>query len=286
MVGVFAAVVLFAAAVSVSAGLGMRVQPGGALIQHVPVGKRIELPAPLVIFNDADEAHMVSISACKPSAIGARPPHGYREIPDVSWLSFSLPEVEIGPRGQAASKMFLTVPEDEAYLNQHWSVSLAVRSAAAKGQRIGLAVYPRYEIETAAGERSVRPAGDLVLTPSVLRFEDTRPGAPARVLQLRVWNNTAKPRRYKVLILGKPKEEQKPLVRLSYGWSWIPDTSWVTPGSVTLVVAAESSVELPVRIGLPDAAEYYGGAWEAVLVLTCEKETEAFARIRVTTPTK
>ena len=103
--------------------MGMRVQPGGALIQGWPFGERRELPAPLVIFNDDDEAHLVHVSTCKPSAIGARPPRGYREIPDPGWLTFSLDKVEIRPRSLATVKMFLSVPPEEVHFSIRCSVS-------------------------------------------------------------------------------------------------------------------------------------------------------------------
>jgi len=109
----------------IACALGMRVQPGGALIQGWPIGEKRELPTPLVIFNDDDAPRTMTVAAMKPSALGAGPIRGYAELPDTSWMSFQPAEVAVPPNGRAAVRMFLSVPPDERYLNQHWSVNLA-----------------------------------------------------------------------------------------------------------------------------------------------------------------
>lgn len=266
-------------------GLGMRVQPGGALIQGWPVGERRELPVPLVIFNDDDQPHKVTVSACKPSAIGGAAVRGYREIPDPAWLTFAPDEARVPPRGRAKLKMFLSVPADEKYRNAHWSVNLAVRSSTSGRQKIGLALYPRFEIETAAGEARVAPHGDLVVTPSLVAFDDVVPGKKAEEASVTVWNNTKKVQHCKARILGKPATGRKPIILLSHGRSWVPAASWVSVRTPTFSIPAAGKVQVRIRPTLPAAASH-GGVWEAILLVTAKEGPETFARIRVATSKK
>ena len=278
-----AAVTLSAMAVGAVFAMGMRVQPGGALLQGIPVGERRELPVPLVIFNDDDAPHVVTVSACKPSAAGGRPKRGYTEIPDAAWMTFQPDAVEAPARGTGSIKMFLSVPADKKLLNQHWSLCLAVRSKTGKGEQIGLAIYPRLEIETACGVTDIPPAGDFGITPSVLAFEKIRPGSKAPPLICRVWNNTKKRHGFRLSIHGKPAKDKKPVVALSGGRTWISDLSWVALEKTEVEVGPGKSVEIGIRVTVPGVVENCGGAWEAILLFTRDDGAEAFARVRITT---
>ena len=281
-----AAITLSAMAVGVVFAMGMRVQPGGALVQGVPVGERRELPAPLVIFNDDDAPHVVTVSAYKPSAVGGRPKRGYNEIPDAAWMTFQPDAIEAPARGKGSIKMFLSVPADKKLLNQHWSVNLAVRSKTGKGKQIGLAIYPRFEIETACGVTDIPPAGDLGITPSVLSFEKVRPGSKVPPVICRIWNNTKKTHDFKLTVHGRPAKNKKPIIALSGGKTWIPDSSWVALEKTEVAVGPNESAEIGIRVMVPGMIENYGGAWEAILLFTRDDGVEAFARIRITTSRK
>ena len=280
----FITAAIFVSTVGICAALalGMRVQPGGVLLQGWPVGERRELSVPLVVFNGDEQAHKVVVSACNPSDIGSTPPCGYREIPDPAWLTFEPAEIEVPAAGQAAAKMFLGVPGDERYRNAHWSVSLAVRSSPAKGQKIGLALYPRLEIETMAGETGVAPECDLAVTPSFVSLDGVVPGKAGGETCLTVWNNTKKVQHCKARILGKPAEGEKAIIRLSHGQVWIPVASWVSLKTPTFDVPAQGSVRIPIEAVLPAKASH-AGVWEAVLLVESEERMQAFARIRVAT---
>lgn len=278
-----AAILLCGMQAGVGSATGMRVQPGGALVQGVPVGERRRLPTPLVIFNDDDRPCTMSVTAIRPSVVGSRPPRGYTEIPDPGWLTFKPAKVTVPPRSQAAVQMFLQVPGDDKFLNQHWSVSLAVRGRAGKRRQIGLAVYPRFEIETRAAPGRAQPDGAFVIAPSLVRFEAVRPGSTTPAVTLRVWNNTAAARQCRVQVHGRSVPAKKPVVALSNGQSWIPDVSWVRVKKDSFEVAAGSVAEVAVQVAVPEGKAYRGGAWEAVVLITAEDKSEAFARIRITT---
>jgi len=281
-----AALLACTVAVSAAFALGMRVQPGGALLQGWPVGERRELPVPLMVFNDGEEPHKVTASACKPSEIGGTPPRGYAEIPDPAWLTIEPAEIQIPAKGQAAMKMFLNVPEEEKYLNAHWSVSLAVRSSPAAGQKIGLALYPRFEIETAAKETGVAPNADLAITPSFFSLDDLGAGGKSERIRLKVWNETRKVQHCTARILGKPAEGEKSAIRLSHGQVWIPETSWISLDTPAFNVAPGGPYELPLEVAVPLKDAYRGREWEVVLLITSADDLAAFARLRIGGPEK
>jgi len=274
--------VLFVAA-STALGLGMRVQPGGALIQGWPVGEKRELPVPFVVFNDDDKPRTVTLDAVKPSAVGGSTARGYSEIPDPAWLTFEKNEATVPPREHITVKMFLSVPDEARYRNGHWSVSIAARGKAGPKERIGLALFPRFEIETAASENDAAPVGVLAVTPSFFSIEDVVPDEKPRTRAFFVWNNSERPRRCAARILVRPAEGEKPLVPLSHGTTWIPSANWVSVKTPAFDVPANGKALVSVEVALPVGAGE-NGVWEAVLLVTSEDDLTAFARIRVATP--
>ena len=116
--------------------VGMRVSPGGALIQGVEPGERAEVPVPITVMNDDDEAKTVVFAALGPVQEKMKVPPGYSDIPDLSWVSFSQQEVNVPAKGHAAVKMILNIPKGKEYYNQHWSIAVAVRMKPSAGQML------------------------------------------------------------------------------------------------------------------------------------------------------
>jgi hypothetical protein len=274
--------------------LGMRVSPGGALIQGVIPGERLELATPLTIMNDDDQPHEVAVSTLRPSQQSMRPPSGYSEIPDASWVSMSQPEVNVPPKGQATVKMVLNIPAGEGYYNQHWSVVVAVRSKPAPGQMIALGLYPRFEIDTAPSVvepppgwqfwRSAQPPfGDFILTPSVHTVEGVRPGGKPSSVSLRAWNNTDKTWSGDIRLIVAAEGAKDEGLTLSGGWQWIPEASWVKMREVSLKIAPRRSEALTLEVGVPAGKENYGVKWEAIVLFKGKDGSAAIARLRVRT---
>ena len=278
-----AALILCVAGGGIALALGMRVQPGGALIQNFPLGEKRALPTPFVIYNDNDTPTTMTVVAVKPSEVGSTAPRGYSEIPDPKWMSFEPSEITIPAKQRGTMKMFLTVPQDEKYLNQHWSVSLAVRTVVGKHERIGLAVYPRFEIETQPGARAQPPEGQLVITPSQALFEELVTGAPALQKTFRIWNSTDKRLQCKVAAWGRPEKDSRPAAALSHGQSWIPDTTWVRIKDNTVAIPPQVHVDIPIEIAVPQDDAYRGGTWETILMVTAKDDLVTFARLRLKT---
>jgi len=134
-------------------GGGLTVEPGGLLIQQVSPGETYDLLSStgisIKIYNRLDRPAAYRISAHKPSEAGnGRWKQGYREIPDSAWLSFDKNEVLVEKNGMSEVKLFLKVPDNAAYYNQHWAVTVAIEGIATPEDSFAMAVYLPFEIET------------------------------------------------------------------------------------------------------------------------------------------
>jgi len=261
---------------------GMRVQPGGVLLQNVPVGQRHRLRMPLTVFNDDDEPHAVAVSALRPSEVNSKCPVGYEDIPEPGWLSFSEDTVEVPANGTASVGMFIEVPGEDRWKNQHWSVSIAVRSRPGGGQALSLALYPRFEIESVPDAEAEPPAGQCSVVPSVVEVAGIRAGSPAAA-SLVLWNRTEEAQRCTLRVLAKPQEKQRPVVALSGGMSWMPDASWVALSTADVILKPGEPTRVGLKVAVPAGKENGGGAWEAVVLVEFEKGPTRFCRLRVRT---
>lgn len=270
--------------------MGMGVSPGGALLQGIPPGERVELGVPITIRNDSGDVQVFTVEAIRPSQQKMEVPSGYGDIPDPSWISFAPSEVTVPGKKHGTTKMVFEIPSDPKYYDQHWSVALSVRTKVAKGQFLALAVYPRYEIETVSSADKapgvgpvVRPHGKLIVTPSIFAVPATVPGRKSKPVSLTVWNNQDGPWSGEVLLVNDAEAAKKERLTLSTGWQWLPESSWVKLNERSLRVEPSKSKRLSVEILVPERQDYHGRAWEAILLLRCKGGPEAIARLRVAT---
>lgn len=288
------AAIALAAAAALSSGVagavGLRVSPGGALIQGIEPGQKAELAIPITVMNDDAEPKFISFAALAPRRENMKVPPGYGDIPDLSWVSFTAPEVEAPAKGHAAVKLILTIPPGEQYHNQHWSVAIAVRTKAVAGQMLTLGLYPRFEIETSPARprggllrRARPPAGGLAIAPSIETLEAVAPGGPPRRGGLDVWNNTPNPWRAQASIIAGEEAAKQARLALSGGWAWLPDPSWVKLASASIEVGPKDSEGLDLQVAVPAAREHHGRSWEAIVLLKGDDGRVAFARLRVRT---
>lgn len=273
--------------------LGLRVSPGGALIQGIEPGRKAELAVPITIMNDDPEPKAIAFAVVAPRRENMKVPPGYCDIPDLAWVSFTRPQIEVPAKGHAAVKMILSVPPGKEYCNQHWSVAVAVRTKPVAGQMLALGLYPRFEIETASARvkgglfrRPKPPAGDLAFAPSTEEVIGVEPGGPARRVSLELWNNTAKPWRGEVSIVTGAEEAKKARLDLSGSWTWLPDPSWLKLDAAKIEVGAKWAANVVLDVAIPRDSGNYDRSWEAIVLVKGDEGRAAFARVRVkTTPT-
>lgn len=152
--------ILVLALISLVHASGLKVQPGGLLIQNVPPGVEFDVSKSagimLEIFNNNDGEHVYTITSKTPSQAGFSVTVGYLDIPDPSWFHYSKNEVRIPANGSASVRMLISIPNDERYIGKKWEVIIAVEGKSTGGETFALAAFPRIQIETQKLNNSVK----------------------------------------------------------------------------------------------------------------------------------
>lgn len=271
-------------------GMGLAVEPGGMLVQYVPIGITYdftkEVGIPLRIYNKDGQLHTYVLSVSKPSEVGTKKwVKGYLEMPDPAWIWFDKSEVTIEANATAKVNMFLAVPKAEKYYNQHWAVSLGIKGKPEAGQALALALHPRIEVETLS-KKDVRerPDGVISTVPSVLLFKNISLGKKEK-LALKIFNNDEKNHRYQITPAIFPSDSKTRQIVPSPTYSWIPDERWIKPAKRWMDVNAQEVKKLTVEVKIPKEKEYHRKNWEAILFIEPEEKgaLSGFARIQIQT---
>ena len=268
--------------------MGLSIRPGGLLIQYVKLGEAYDLYKKtgivLIIENKDSRPHTYLLSTSKPSQVGNKKwLKGYLEIPSPDWFWFEKDEVTVGAESQKEIKMFLKIPKEDKYYNQHWTVSLGVTGKPKKGEVVALAVYPRYQIETESKTvLTQRPYGTIGLEPSLLKFENLTLGEKKKGT-ITIYNNSNKTHRYaiipRIVEVGPGREK----ISSSPGYAWIPNIKWIKPGKKRINIGTNKSKELPIRVKIPEKLENYDKNWEAILFVEPDKGLPGFIRVQIKT---
>lgn len=267
--------------------MGLSVQPGGLLIQYVKLGQTYDLyeksGIALIIENKDDKPHTYILTTSKPSEVGNKKwLKGYLEIPDHSWFWFEKNEVTVEAQSKQEVKMFLKIPQEERYYNQHWAVSLGITGKPEKGEMLTLAVYPRYQIETESkvGLKE-KPDGIIGFEPATLIFENLglEKKEKAKII---IYNNDKKAHRYRIIpkiIEVDPTREQ---IVASPGFSWIPEIKWIRIKKRLRIEPGETK-ELIVTVKIPKKEEYQQKKWETLIFVEPVEGQSGFVRIQIQT---
>jgi hypothetical protein len=268
--------------------MGLSVEPGGILIQRVKPGEPYGLAekggVALKISNRDVKPRTFRLSTHRPSQVGnGKWLAGYTEIPDPAWFWFDRQEVTVEPESDGFAQMFVKIPDDARYRNQHWSVSIGVNGVAQPGEMLALAAYPRYQIETEPGaaEASEAPDGALGLAPSLVWFEWPASKEALRD-QIILFNNDAVPHRYRISVRTIPTDATREQIVPSPGYGWAPEPGWIKADKrkVALKPGERAAITLNARLPKDTVA---GGRWEVLLWVEPEAGAPRFARIQLET---
>jgi hypothetical protein len=268
--------------------IGLSVRPGGLLVQYVPLGVTYDfyksVRIPLTIHNKDTSPHTYILSTHQPSQVAAkRWVKGYLEIPEPRWFWFERDEVTVEANSKADVKMYLRIPDDERYYNQHWVVSLGVAGKPASGATIALAIYPRIQIETEAKDGvKASPDGSIGFVPSILVFENLSLGTE-NTMKVKIYNNETKKHHYKVTAMIFPEDPKKSQIFPSPTYSWISNTRWINTGRKNISIASNESRELPIRIKIPKQLKNYKKRWEAIIFVEPDEGLPGFVRVQIKT---
>jgi len=268
--------------------MGLSVRPGGLLVQYVPLGVTYDfyesVRMPLTIHNKDISAHTYVLSTHKPSQVAARRwVKGYLEIPEPSWFWLEKDEVTVEANGKSDVKMYLKIPDEQRYYNQHWVVSLGVAGKPAPGATIALAIYPRIQIETEAKDDvKARPDGSIGFVPNTLLFENLSLGTE-NTMKVKIYNNDTKKHGYKVTAMIFPRNPKKRQIFTSPIYSWIPNPNWIMPGRDNINIASNKARILPITVKIPQARENYNKKWEGIIFIEPDKGLPGFVRVQIKT---
>ncbi len=281
--------------------VGLAVEPGGLLLQDVTPGESYDLAEKtgifLTIHNRDRNDHTYVIASHRPSEVGnRRVPAGYSDIADPSWLSFKQSEIRVPAQGSSKVRMFLRIPEDERYHNQHWSVSVSVAGKPEPGETLTLAVYPRFEIETAAKPRAelrLRPAGATGLAPSVVTLT---PRAEGRFTsEFVISNNDGSKHSYRFRPAAQGETGYGRQISPSGELVWLPadaavtvrpprsavDSGWSIRWWPALWLARHRHIAIPVEVRLPRGVVPPALDWETIVLVERDDGDIGFVRLRV-----
>ncbi len=259
----------------------LKVSPARFIIHDVKPGVQYDLyketGVRITLYNDDDASRTWLLTMHRPSERGTWE-RGYAEIPDARWCWLDQNEVTVEPNGKAYAHLFLKVPGDEKYYNQHWVVTLGVDGKPGAGG-IALAADIRAQIETTSSPGvNERPDGLLGMVPSALQIEETAPGAIEK-RQVSLYNNDTKAHTYTITPLFDDKAiEQK--VYLTSSFEAVPDPKWITvPKEISIAPGGVSALDVEIR--LPDDSSLLGKQWESIFLIQPEEGRAGFVRVQI-----
>lgn len=264
----------------------LKVAPARFIVHSVEPGTMYDIYAEtglrLTIFNDDNVAHSWALSVHRPSERGHWET-GYDEIPDAAWCWFDQTVVSVEPNSKAYAHLFLQVPGEERFYNQHWVVTLGIDAPPGAGG-LALAADIRAQIETKAKEDTAAvPAGLLALKPSLFEFAGAVPGQNADK-KVMLFNNDTKKHVYRISSLfAKPGIERS--TYLTHEYEAIPDAQWLGHPSETVIEPGQSA-QIPLELRVPGDAAHYGKKWEELLLIQPDEGGAGFLRVQVETALK
>ena len=266
----------------------LKVSPARFLVHDVQPGRLYDIYAEtglrITIYNDDEKEQTWSLSTHRPSERG-RWEKGYAEIPDAQWCRFDKNEITVAPKSKSYAKLYLEIPGDERYYNQHWVVTLGIGGRSEGPIGIGLTVDVRMQIETKSkSDLKTRPDGLIGLRPSVVWFEDVSPGTSEKV-QVELYNNDTAAHSYKAASLFE-EDGTKRKSYLTGTYSAIPDTGWLKWAEKKIEIEPGESAVLDVEMKIPDNVDNLARKWEDILLIQPDDGLAGFIRIRVETTEK
>jgi len=268
--------------------MGLSVEPGGLLIQQIKPGERYDLEARgglrLKISNQSPKQRVYQISVAQPEQLGITGwTAGYSPIPEPGWLAVEPTEIEVPAEGEIYARMFINIPADARYYNQHWVVALAVQEKPRADEIVALQLKPVYYLETESrAETSPWPYGSLGIVPTVLQCSQTAsPGRHPEVScgELKIYNGDSRPLTLTIsaetpsVLAGRQKVDPSP------GYSWLAKPESVGLSADRFILQPKESRAISVRVAsAPDAPLLKG---ECLLWVRSDAGIAGFARLQV-----
>jgi len=268
--------------------MGLSVEPGGLVIQKVPIGQLYDMDSSIKmrfkISNQSDKPRCYAIKVDKPIKVGVKVLKGYMQIPDPSWFWFEKNEALVPANQGEEIKMFLRIPNEEKYCNQKWAVGIDVEGRPEAEERLVLAVSPVFYIETESrSEVKEKPAGFLGLVPGIVALENVALGRSKGISKIRIYNNDTQPHRYKISSIIPHGEPGSQVIIPSPNFSWIPKKEWLQTDRGTVKIGSDEQKEIILDLDIPKKKEFLNQRWEGIVFFVSEEGIANFVRIQIKT---
>jgi len=261
----------------------LKVSPARIIIHDVKPGKLYDIyketKVRLTIYNDDDMDRTWLLSVNQPSKRGDWE-KGYSEIPVSTWCWFNNKTITVNKRSVSYAYLFLKIPEEEKYYNQHWIVTLGIDSKPGAGN-LSLAADIRVQIETMSKcDISVKPHGILSMKPGNVIFKNVIPGKVFST-KVELFNNDRISHNYYVSSLFKQKSQ---IMGAYIGHSYIsiPNPNWLAYEKDIFVQSYESQL-VNISLLVPDHVENFEKRWEDILFIESNDCLTGFIRIQIHT---
>ncbi|MDP3297138.1 MAG: hypothetical protein Q8N09_06030 [Thermodesulfovibrionia bacterium] len=268
--------------------IGLSVEPGGLLIQKVPIGQLYDMDywikMRFKIYNNSDKARRYTLRVDKAVKVGVKVLKGYSDIPNPSWFWFEKNEILVPANSVEEIKMFLRIPDEEKYCNQKWAVGIDVEGKPEAEERLVLAVSPVFYIETEnRAEVKEKPAGFLGLVPGTVVLENVALGRSKTIAKIKVYNNDSSPHLYKISSIIPSAEQGRQVISPSPNFSWLPKKEWLKLDKSTLKIGPQEEKEIVLDLDIPKKKEFINQRWEGVLFFESEEGLANFVRVQIKT---
>ena len=249
---------------------GIRISPGVFTARNVPVGEKTSFGVNLLCYNDSDSEKRFVVEKSFPSKVKKNWLKGYSDIPDTSFFILDAPETLIAPPGEPArAAMYIDIPDDERFYNQHWAISLVVKEISEGMFQTAIATL--YFIETESkGNISSVPFGELAVLPAVVAMEEKKG-------EIVLFNNGTTRQKIALTLKEPTLETDGVHIEISDGFKPLPvDCIKVSPKKLTLAPGKKRTIKLKLKEELPDTISSY----ECFLMIDGE-DARNFVRVRV-----
>jgi len=265
---------------NINKAYALRVSPGAFCAQNVEVGQDTDTGIDLAIDNETDQEREFSIKVVPARTSKTDSLKGYSALPELGWLRLERTQLIVPAKGQAKARLYISIPNEEKYFNQHWVVSCLIEYVGQKGL-FQEAILTRYMFETRPKSEVVeRPYGDLGVSPSVVKITEDSVEAKQK-FSFKLYNNTASAHTYTIKTFVPMAEPKKLSINATPGLTWMKKTSWIRPEvkKIELAPGALEEINLSARVPKSELAGDKGV--ESLIFVDSDTGERRFVRIQV-----
>ncbi|MBF0451730.1 MAG: hypothetical protein HQK75_13580 [Candidatus Magnetomorum sp.] len=255
------------------------ISPASFCLEKFDIGMNMNLGIDFVM-SDVKNTGNIDLKTRQPSMDNIL--KGYLPIPDASWFYFLNPKIVPDKSGAAKARMFLKIPNENKYLNQHWAVHVTAKPPAMGV--FAMEMVGVYMIETKASEKIIeRPYGPIGIVPSRIYVKNIVP-RKMKSTSFSIYNNDSVSHTYQVSVQTfDPSFYNKIQISQAPGYEWVKYTNWVKPDEPVLTINAGQKKETRLDITIPKDIQYNDEGWEAIIMVESIKKggPTGFARLLI-----